>query len=202
MNKISVAVSALILLCTWTSNLAPAAADPVVISDPVAPSEATSNEGHVLITSDPPGASVTVGKRADRQFLGTTPLFAPLAPREHRIVLRKEGHSTERRDLRLSPGGTRNLHVDLYRSKRLIHIGFAIFWPGVVTTVPAGALRVTEQTPASNALFAVSGTLIAVGTTLLITGTIRRHKEEKAKRRARSINAPSAGPTAEAQVLF
>ena len=67
---------------------------------------------NVSIKSDPDGADITI----DGKFVGSTPSSVFLKSGEHTVVIKKEGHKTWERFVRLEPGSTITLSATLTKN--------------------------------------------------------------------------------------
>lgn len=76
----------------------------------VGPLELRPSDGNLTLTSQPEGASV----RVDGAYRGKTPLSLELEPgREHGLRVEKLGHAAAERRVRLEPGASEEMHVQL-----------------------------------------------------------------------------------------
>lgn len=93
--------------------------------------DACSRRARVLITSDPPGASV----RIDGEDAPDTPFFIELLPDEHILEVWARGHAVFAEPIVLSDGERREIHVVLEPSASL-----------EITSEPPGAIVVLDGT--------------------------------------------------------
>lgn len=152
------------------------------------------NHGILEVTSSPSGASVYVGDRTGTKYVGKTPIRKKVSPKSYLVKVYKKRYNRETANATVDAGTTKRVHIDLYKSKRLMTAGHGLLWPGIVLTGASAAffLADADLKPGGVVSAAVGGTFIAAGATLLITGGIRLKKERKS-REARAL-APVIGP--------
>ena len=107
---------------------------------PAVTTAAAPEPGNLDITSDPPGARVTV----DGERKGVTPLVLPIAPGQHTVIV-TDGRSTTTRTLTVSPGSTASFVA------ALAPLGAAAGWvtitaPVELQVLEGGALLGTTST--------------------------------------------------------
>ena len=75
-------------------------------------------DGTLALTTEPPGANVTVGER----FAGRTPLTIPLDPeRDHTLQISKAGYENIERRIRVAAAGLERLNLTLLPRKGTVH---------------------------------------------------------------------------------
>ena len=109
------------------ASLANPAAPPVV---PAATAPAAPEPGNLDITSDPPGARVTV----DGERKGVTPLVLPIAPGQHTIIV-TDGRTSTTRTMTVSPGSTASFVA------ALAPLGAAAGWVTITSPVDLQVLE-------------------------------------------------------------
>jgi hypothetical protein len=106
---------------------------------------------HVDVTSSPTGATIEI----DGEVVGRTPMRVEVAPGSHRIVLRKDGHVPQQRQVELVGGGEDIVRVELPRDRsrrqRAMRIGgWTAIGLGVAGIVTGIALIATDENPVKN----------------------------------------------------
>jgi hypothetical protein len=96
-----------------------------VVTTPVTP-----EPGHLDITSDPPGARVTV----DGERKGVTPLVLPIAPGQHTVIV-TDGRTTSTRTMTVPSGGTASFVA------ALAPLGTAAGWLAITSPVELQVLE-------------------------------------------------------------
>jgi hypothetical protein len=138
----------------------------------------------LIVTSNPSGAKVYLGGGSGTRYVGKTPFKKELPPRRYRVKVYKKDYNREKRDASLYAGETKEVHFELYRSRRLMTAGHGFLWPGLILTAMSVAFFTTDLDPGGIPTAAVGGTFIAAGATLLITGGVRLKKEKAARKQA------------------
>lgn len=140
-----------------------------------------SDRGRMVITSEPPGAAVYVGHRHHPNYIGRTPISKYFPQHHYRVRVVKKGYGSVTRDVAMASGKTLRLRFHLYRSKKLMGVGHAVFWPGLIGTGIGTGLLAAGKTKSGAIVTGIFGSLVATGTTLFIVGAVRL-KKEKAER--------------------
>lgn len=113
------------------------------------PPEGTTAQ--VEVTSSPAGATVEI----DGTAVGRTPTRVEVTPGSHRIVLRKQGHVTQERQVELVGGGEDLVRVELPKDRSRQHramriAGWTAIGVGIAGVVTGIALIATDENPVKN----------------------------------------------------
>ncbi len=136
-------------------------------------------KGILVVTTDPSGAAVSIGGPLRARNIGKSPLKRTLQQNLYRVAVSKDGYTREKFDVTVLAGETLEVHLDLYKSKKLIYLGHGLFWPGFFMGIGSALLFINDYNTSGLALAAVGGALVTAGLTLLITGRVRLSREKQ-----------------------
>jgi formylglycine-generating enzyme required for sulfatase activity len=115
----------------WQREIEVVAEEPVALTDIVL----VPARGRLVITTEPPGAQVTVGGT----YAGTSPVEVETAPDEDVLVqVARDGHEPADRTVRVAPGGTEEVAFVLAAQHGVVHLAVV---PADATLVVDGVER-------------------------------------------------------------